>query len=279
MASAAEIMEALPSTLPEDFCEWDDDAVPAPPAGAPPAAPEPRQAVAPTPQPVAPAGSEARHARPSAPAQKVYTNHKAFLDQLLSLRPEANLPENVSTPGQAPASAQGPASARGPASAQGPASARGPASAQGHGCAIYEVLPASAGSSRARTEDGKSRPASRPAARPASRPAARVDAQAAPARLSRFHLADRVERKLVLEGHTNAKDAARKRLLIAVVACAAVVLLSLLLLFFVAARPGRSAHTAHSASARPATAVAPSQPAAAKPSPSVPSGSAPRSGR
>jgi periplasmic protein TonB len=95
MASSARVAESLPTTLPDDFGEWDDSNQPARPAEAAPAqpAPEPRPAAEPRPLPQARAGS-LRNLR-AMPAQQVYSSERAFLDQLISMRPEADPPARV----------------------------------------------------------------------------------------------------------------------------------------------------------------------------------------
>jgi TonB family protein len=102
MAPSARIAEALPTTLPEDFGEWDEGKASAQPAdsGAIAPAPEP-PAAAPAPEPPV----EAPRSRSAAGPQKIYTNEKAFLDELIAPRAATRAQARVLAPGRTAAGA------------------------------------------------------------------------------------------------------------------------------------------------------------------------------
>jgi periplasmic protein TonB len=140
MASSTRVKDALPSTLPDDFGEWDESAAsertvgpqndsPAaePGAAAPPAAPE---------------NKEAPRSRNRFSAGKAFSNEKAFLDQLISMNAEADAARRAAPPSRASAGA------------------------------IYEVVPAQKSQPPVRVEEKKT---ARTVAARASAPLLRVD--------------------------------------------------------------------------------------------------------
>jgi periplasmic protein TonB len=92
MASPARVASALPTTLPADFGEWDEGAVPAEPAE--PCAPAAEIRLTSAPQPVPAPQAEVWRGRHTAAPPKVHFNEKTFLDQLIAMRPEASAPDH-----------------------------------------------------------------------------------------------------------------------------------------------------------------------------------------
>jgi periplasmic protein TonB len=260
MAPLAQIAEALPTTLPADFGEWDEKRGSSQPAEVAPAQPspqlsfQPRTAEVPAPHPEPAAHLEPPRNRQAVPPQKVYSREKSFLDQLISMRPEAD------------------------------ASGRTSAQAAISPGAIYEVaLPrprtkswtesrtdsrtdaSAARANRARVEVGTGKPAPRSATAAPKIANPHESLRPQPSKLAAGKAAEAAPSALLMEA-----SAGKKKIIVALVAGSVSVLVLLLLLAYAVGHHKSGAHPAPPRSA-PQAAYSPAfSPVDAKPSPAAP---------
>ncbi len=237
MASRAEIAEPLPSTLPADFGEWDEGGGSPQPAGADPAEPAAESGAARAEQPAPLACVDSPRNRYAVPQQRVYTSERAFLDQLISMRPETGALNRVVSAG-----------------------------------AIYEVVPSRSRPDRAPDpHPGRARGAAA-----TSKPVLRTAAATPPVALLPASLPPQPP-ELATRGSVLAavRPAGKKKLVIAIVSGSVAVVMLLLWLAFAFGRTGRHASVVPPASPQLQAPVALSSPDAPRPSPAAPLTAAP----